>query len=53
VSVVVRDDRLGESLALEVDPTDALCAFHHPYVYAASLRVTGGPNRGAFTKETT
>jgi hypothetical protein len=53
VSVVVRDDRLGESLAFEVDPTDALRAFHHPYAYAANLRVTGGPKRGAFTQETT
>jgi hypothetical protein len=35
VSVVVRDDRQGDSLAFEVDPAEALCAFHHPYVYAA------------------
>jgi hypothetical protein len=36
VSVVVRDERLAESLAFGVDPADALCAFHHPYAYTAS-----------------
>jgi hypothetical protein len=51
VPVVVRDERLGESLAFGVDPADALCAFHHPYAYAASLAVTGAPNRGPFTKD--
>lgn len=38
VSVVVCDERLGESLAFGVDPADAHCAFHHPYAYAANLR---------------
>jgi hypothetical protein len=52
VSVVVRDDRLGESHAFEVDPAEALCAFHHPYAYAADPRVKDGPDRGPFTKET-
>jgi hypothetical protein len=53
VSVVVRDERLGDSLAFRVDAADALCAFHHPYAYAAHLRVTRGPNRSPFTRETT
>jgi hypothetical protein len=53
VSVVVRDDRLDDSIAFEVDPGDALCAFHHPYAYAANLRVTDGPNHEPFTTETT
>ena len=44
ISVVVRDDRLGESLTFGVDPAEALCAFHHPYAYAANLRVAHGPN---------
>jgi hypothetical protein len=39
VSVVVRDERIGESLAFGVDPADALCAFHHPYAYAANRAV--------------
>jgi hypothetical protein len=37
ISVVVRDERHGESFAFGVDPADALCAFHHPYAYAANL----------------
>jgi len=44
VSVVVRDERHGESLTFGVDPAEALCAFHHPYAYAANLRVAHGPN---------
>ena len=38
ISVVVRDDRLGESLTFGVDPADASCAFDHPYAYAADVR---------------
>ena len=38
ISVVVRDDRLGESLTFGVDPADASCAFDHPYAYAANVR---------------
>jgi len=34
VLVAVDDERSGESLAFEVDPHQALDAFHHPYVYA-------------------
>ena len=33
VSLAVVDERSGESLTFEVDPRDALTAFHHPYVY--------------------
>lgn len=33
VSVAVRDERSGEAFELEVDSSDALTAFHHPYVY--------------------
>jgi hypothetical protein len=53
VSVVVRDDRLGDLLAFEVDPADALCAFHHPYASAPDLPVADGPNHEPYTKETT
>ena len=38
VSVIVRDDRSGDSLAFEVDGGDALAAFHHPYAYADHVR---------------
>lgn len=34
VTVAVRDGRSGESFELQVDPADALTAFHHPYAYA-------------------
>ena len=37
VSVIVQDDRSGESLAFEVAGADALAAFHHPYAYADHL----------------
>ena len=38
VSVIVEDERSGESLAFEVAGADALAAFHHPYAYADHLR---------------
>lgn len=34
VSVAVEDERSGASFELEIDPADALAAFHHPYAYA-------------------
>ena len=34
VWIALRDDRFGEALELEVDPAQALAAFHHPYAYA-------------------
>jgi hypothetical protein len=37
VSVIVEDERSGESLAFEVAGADALAAFHHPYAYADRL----------------
>ena len=37
VSVILKDDRSGESLAFEVASADALAAFHHPYAYADHL----------------
>lgn len=33
VSVAVRDGRSGESFELEVDSSDALAAFHHPFAH--------------------
>lgn len=33
VFVTVEDQRHGDSFALEVDPSDALEAFHHPFAY--------------------
>jgi hypothetical protein len=38
VSIALTDDHSGESLAFEVDPGEALTAFHHPYAYANSDR---------------
>jgi hypothetical protein len=35
VSLFVVDEPAGETFDLEVDPADALDAFHHPYAYAA------------------
>jgi hypothetical protein len=32
--IVVEDTRDGDSFELDVDPADALDAFHHPYAYA-------------------
>jgi len=34
VSVTVRDERSGETFELEVDSSDALAAFNHPFAYA-------------------
>jgi hypothetical protein len=38
VSVIVEDERSGESLAFEVAGAEALAAFRHPYAYADQLR---------------
>ncbi len=35
VSISVSDERTGEQFDLEVDPADAMTAFHHPYSYAS------------------
>jgi hypothetical protein len=42
VTVEVFDARAREGFEFEVDGCDALDAFHHPYVYAAS-RAAGSP----------
>lgn len=34
VWIDVRDERLGGSFKLEVEPRDAIAAFRHPYAYA-------------------
>ena len=36
VTVNVFDAKSGDDFTIEVDPTEALDAFHHPYAYAAS-----------------
>jgi hypothetical protein len=36
VAVKVYDAKTGDDFNLDVDPTDAMDAFHHPYAYAAS-----------------
>jgi hypothetical protein len=33
VVLALTDDRSGESVSFEVDPGEALTAFHHPYAY--------------------
>jgi hypothetical protein len=35
VTVAVTDMRADGSLEFEVEPADALAAFHHPYAYAS------------------
>jgi hypothetical protein len=35
VAVTVTDWTTGDEFAVEVDPANALDAFHHPYAYAA------------------
>jgi hypothetical protein len=39
VTVTVFDAKSGDHFDLEVDPAQALDAFHHPYAYAASRGV--------------
>ena len=34
VSLALTNEHSGESLTFEVDPGEALAAFHHPYTYA-------------------
>ena len=41
--VLVRDERRGETFQLDVDPAEALDAFHHPYAHAAFRGVECGP----------
>ena len=36
VTVSVFDAKTGDDFGIEVDPAEALDAFHHPYAYAAS-----------------
>jgi hypothetical protein len=36
VSVTVFDAKTGDDFDLDVEPADAMDAFHHPYAYAAS-----------------
>lgn len=38
VSVAVQDQETGESFEVDVDPEDALTAFHHPYAYSSRGR---------------
>ena len=45
VSITVRDERLGQSLVFDVDGTEALAAFHHPYAFAENRRPARGPDR--------
>jgi hypothetical protein len=40
LSVLVSDERSGESFQLFVEPTEALDAFQHPYAYAACRGIT-------------
>lgn len=37
VSIAIEDARRGESLTFDVDPGEALRAFHHPYMYASGV----------------
>jgi hypothetical protein len=46
VSVSVSDSRSGDDFTLEVDPAEALDAFHHPYAFAAARGVHYAGVRG-------
>jgi hypothetical protein len=46
VSVALIDEHSGESLAFEVDPSEALTAFHHPYAYASGGDVVARSDDG-------
>jgi hypothetical protein len=39
VFVALEDERRGTSLEVDVDPAEALDAFHHPYAYASRAQV--------------
>ena len=39
VTVNVFDAKSGDDFTIDVDPTEALEAFHHPYAYAANRGV--------------
>jgi hypothetical protein len=39
VSVTVFDAKTGDDFELELDPAEAVDAFHHPYAYVASRSV--------------
>jgi hypothetical protein len=39
ISVSVFDAKTGDDFDLDVDPVEAMDAFHHPYAYAASRGV--------------
>jgi hypothetical protein len=47
VSVSVFDAKTGDDFDLDVEPSDATDAFHHPYAYAASrgLHFVAGTRR--------
>jgi hypothetical protein len=49
VAVSVFDGRSGDDFTLEVDPVEALDAFHHPYGFAAARGVhfVGGVRPGS------
>ena len=38
ILLAVSDSKTGDAFSVEVEPGDALEAFHHPYSYAASKR---------------
>ena len=38
VSIALVDERSGGSLTFEIEPTDAVDAFQHPFVYAPTNR---------------
>ena len=40
VTLAVHDERHGRRLEFEVDPRDALRAFHHPYAYVPRRQPT-------------
>jgi hypothetical protein len=52
ISIIVHDERLGQSLVFDVDGAQALAAFHHPYAFAENRRPARAPTRadGAYRR---
>ena len=50
VWVAVENDRAGESFELDVEPGEALVAFHHPYIYAPTAALASADQEGSHTR---
>ena len=51
VFVAIEDERYGESIRLDVDPADALEAFHHPFSYSRATHESSSQRLSACCEE--